>query len=125
MLGTNDLKARFSLSASDIAAGAGALVDIVQKSEVGPDGGAPMVLLVAPPPLGRLSELAEMFKGAAAKSNALSEHFQLLAEERGCSFLDAGAVIVSSDIDGVHLEVTEHGRLGRAVAEAVRHLLGT
>lgn len=48
MLGTNDLKARFSLSASDIAAGAGALVDIVPESEAGPDGGAPMVLLVAP-----------------------------------------------------------------------------
>ena len=51
MLGTNDLKMRFSVSAYDIANGAGALVQIVQKSETGPGGGAPQVLLLAPPPM--------------------------------------------------------------------------
>ncbi len=44
MLGTNDLKLRFSLPASDIASGIGVLVDIVQKSAAGPQGHAPAVL---------------------------------------------------------------------------------
>jgi lysophospholipase L1-like esterase len=46
MLGTNDLKRRFSLSALDIANGAGVLVDIVLKSSAGPDEGAPKVLVL-------------------------------------------------------------------------------
>ena len=40
MLGTNDLKLRFSLPAYDIAEGAGVLVEIAQKSQAGPDEGA-------------------------------------------------------------------------------------
>ena len=42
MLGTNDLKSRFSLSAYDIAAGAGVLVDLVQRSEAGRNGRPPL-----------------------------------------------------------------------------------
>jgi len=49
MLGTNDLKKRFSLSAFDVANGAGVLVDVVHKSAAGPNGGVPKVLLLAPP----------------------------------------------------------------------------
>ena len=72
MLGTNDLKARFSVPACDVAAGAGVLVDIIAKSETGPGDGAPQVLLIAPPPIAKLSEFAEMFEGGAAKSRMLS-----------------------------------------------------
>ncbi len=51
-LGVNDLKARFFASASDVADGAGVLVSIARRSGVGPDGGSPAVMLVAPPPCG-------------------------------------------------------------------------
>ena len=44
MLGTNDLKHRFGLSAWDIARGAQTLVEMIQRSEFGPYGGAPEVL---------------------------------------------------------------------------------
>jgi lysophospholipase L1-like esterase len=50
-LGTNDLKTRLGASAYEIAEGAGVLVDLVLASAAGPGGGAPLVLLVAPPPL--------------------------------------------------------------------------
>lgn len=123
MVGTNDLKVRFSLSAYDIANGAGVLVDIVQKSEAGPGGSAPKVLLMAPPPLGKLTEFAEMFEGAEAKSRKFSEHYRRVAEEYGCAFLDTSEVIVSSDIDGVHLELSEHRKLGKAVAALVKEIL--
>ncbi|HUX77753.1 MAG TPA: SGNH/GDSL hydrolase family protein [Anaerolineae bacterium] len=123
MLGTNDLKVRFSVSAYDIANSAGVLVDIVQRSMAGPDGGAPKVLLMAPPPLGRLTEYAEMFDRAKQKSKRFSKHYQRVAREYGCAFFDTSNVIVSSDVDGVHLEVGEHKKLGQAVAAVVRHML--
>jgi lysophospholipase L1-like esterase len=123
LLGTNDLKKRFSLSAYDIANGAGVLVDIVQKSDTGPDEKAPQLLLLAPPPIARLSEYAEMFEGAEPKSRKLSEHFRRVSVEYGCELLDTAGIIVSSDIDGIHFEAQEHRKLGQAVAERVRKLL--
>jgi lysophospholipase L1-like esterase len=125
MLGTNDLKARFSAPVCDIAAGAGVLVDLVAKSETGPGNGPPQVLLIAPPPLGRLSGFAEMFEGGTEKSRAFSHHFRLVAEERGCALLDAAEVIVSSDVDGIHLDRSEHRKLGQAVARRVKEMLET
>ena len=123
MLGTNDLKMRFSVSAFDIANSAGVLVDIIQKSVAGPDGAAPAVLLVAPPPVAKLSEFAEMFEGSQEKSLKFVAHYRRVAEERGCAFLDAGAVIRSSDLDGIHFEPDEHRKLGEVMAQEVRRLL--
>jgi lysophospholipase L1-like esterase len=123
LLGTNDLKKRFSLSAYDIANGAGVLVDIVQKSDTGPDEKPPQLLLLAPPPIARLTEFAEMFEGAEPKSRKFSEHFRHVSEEHGCELLDTADIIVSSDLDGIHFEAEEHRKLGQAVANRVRTLL--
>jgi lysophospholipase L1-like esterase len=123
MLGSNDLKMRFSLSAYDIAAGVGALVDIVQKSGAGPEGAAPQALVIVPPPLGELSDFADMFTGGVEKSRQLAIHYQKVAEQFNCALLDAGSIVTSSDIDGVHLELAEHQKLGKAVAARVRALL--
>ena len=123
MLGTTDLKMRLSLSAYDIAEGAGVLVDVVQKSAAGPDDSMPQILLMAPPPVAKLTEFAEMLEGAEAKSKRFSEHFERVAEERGCDLLDTAEVVVSSDLDGIHLEVIQHEKLGLAVAARVRLML--
>ncbi len=124
MLGTNDLKKRFSLSAYDIAEGAGVLAHLVQRSYAGPNEGAPQVLLIAPPPVARLSDYAEMFEGCEAKSRKLGEQYRRVADEYGCHFLNAGSIIVSTELDGIHLDLSEHHKLGRAVAGQVREILG-
>ena len=123
MLGTNDLEVRFSVPAFDIANGVGVLVDIVRKSEAGPGGNAPKVLLMALPPVGKLTDLAEMFEGAEDKSARSSAHYKRVAEERGCALLDTLEVIVSSDLDGIHFEVGGHAKLGKAVAALVREII--
>jgi lysophospholipase L1-like esterase len=125
MLGTNDLKKRFSLSAFDIANGAGVLVKVVQQSEAGPDGKAPKVLLMAPPPVAKLTEFADMFEGSEEKSKKFSQQYRCVAQELGCDLLDTDEVMVSSDLDGIHFEVEEHQKLGKAVAARVRTIFGT
>jgi lysophospholipase L1-like esterase len=121
MLGTNDLKKRFSLSAFDIAQGASVLADIVIKSLCGRGGNSPKVLLLAPPPLGKLTDYNnEQFEGGVEKSKRLSKHYLAVAEEHGCEFFDASTVIRSSDIDGIHLKRKDHEALGRAVAKIVK-----
>ena len=120
MLGTNDLKLRFSVPAYDIAASIGVLVEIIQKSATGKASQPPQVLLITPPPLGALTEYSEMFEGGLAKSQKLGAYYQQVAEQYHCAFLNAGQVIVSSDLDGVHFDAAQHSRLGKAVAARVK-----
>jgi lysophospholipase L1-like esterase len=122
MLGTNDLKHRFSLTAFDIAQGAGLLAAMVMKSNAGPGWSSPQALLVAPPPVAGMTYFAEMFKGAPEKSRALGKYFAIAARERGCHFLDAGAFVRTSDRDGIHLDQSQHEILGREVANKVREI---
>jgi lysophospholipase L1-like esterase len=122
MLGSNDLKARFSVTAFDIAQSAGVLVDVVQQSAFGPDDSPPQVLLIAPPPVGKLSEFAEMFTGAAEKAIRLGDYYRQIAEEKGCHFLNASEIVVASEADGLHLDASEHEKLGKAVASKVRDI---
>ncbi|MGD9201747.1 MAG: SGNH/GDSL hydrolase family protein [Chitinispirillia bacterium] len=124
MLGTNDLKFRFSLTAADISKGAKLLADMVLKSNAGPGGmSSPRVLLIAPPPVSRLTAFAEMFVNSKEKSLKFGEYYSLAAKECGCSFLDAGKIIHSSDLDGIHLEKSQHEILGKEVAKKVHEIL--
>jgi lysophospholipase L1-like esterase len=123
-LGVNDLKARFFASASDAADGAGVLVAIAQRSGAGPGGSSPAVLLMAPPPVGKLTELAEMFAGAEEKSRGFARQYRRVADKHGCELLDAGELVRSSDLDGIHLEPGEHSKLGEAAAAKVKEMLG-
>ena len=126
MLGTNDLKARFGAPARDIALGIGVLLAIIRKSETGPNGGAPKVLVVCPPPIlasfGERPEFSEMFAGGYEKSLRLAPAYEAVAREHGAAFLDAGKVIRSSAFDGIHLDPDAQFALGNAVADKISQL---
>ncbi len=122
-LGCNDMKARFNVSAAEIAYGAERLVMLALAEPVGPKGRPPMVLLVAPPPVAKLTGFADMFRGAEAKSRDLAQRYAEVAERRGVGFVDAGQFVHCSDLDGIHYEADQHAVLGRAMAEAARIVL--
>jgi lysophospholipase L1-like esterase len=71
-LGCNDLKKRFSVSAFDIAEGAGRLIFLARAYGQGANGRPPKILLVAPPPIAKLTDYAEMFEGGQEKSILLA-----------------------------------------------------
>lgn len=125
MLGSNDLKPKFSLTAYEIARGVKTLVEIIQKSGAGPDGQAPQVLVISPPhviPLEGESEWREQFLGAAEKSKRLARYYAEVAQSSGSHFLDAARVMSSSTRDGIHFEADGHEKLGMAVAEKVQSI---
>jgi lysophospholipase L1-like esterase len=124
MLGTNDLKVRLNRSASDIAESAGRLAEMALNSSFGPDEGRPRVLLMAPAPVTKLTELDEMFAGAEEKSKRFGKLYEVFAGWSGSAFFDVGTVIKNSDLDGIHFEAAEHEKLGKAVAGVVRSLIG-
>jgi lysophospholipase L1-like esterase len=124
MLGTNDLKSRFNVSAWDIAEGVGVLVGIVRSAAVGHGGGTPEILVIAPPPvLKHLPFHADMFAGAYDKAQQFAARYQAMAELAGVHFLDAGSVVASSAYDGFHLDPEAHNALGAAVAAKITAIL--
>jgi lysophospholipase L1-like esterase len=123
VLGCNDLKQRFSVSAFDIAEGAARLIFLARAYGEGPNARPPKILLVAPPPIARLTDYAEMFEGGREKSVLLGQRYRDVAEREGVAFLDAGAAIRCSDLDGIHYEADQHQLLGRAAAKAARKAL--
>ena len=120
MLGTNDMKARFHKSAWEVAQGVGVLVQLVQASASGRNGGTPEILVVCPPViLDRLPLHADLFAGAPATSRDLAKQYRAVAAERGVHFLDAGTVAKSSVVDGFHLDPDAHLAIGKAVAGVI------
>jgi len=114
MLGTNDLKPRFSVRALEIAASIARLVREVQAS-----GTARAVMIVVPVDTRETGTLKDDFAGSQARQKGLADRLRQVANDLGCGFMDANKWARVSDIDGVHLAVADHHSLGRAAANAV------
>jgi lysophospholipase L1-like esterase len=103
-LGTNDVN---FLAPEVVAYSVGRLVKDARRSEAGPDGGAPDVLVVCPPP----------FNG-----NELAAAYRMVCDELGCPLLDLDGVarypVVNGDYE--HLDAEGHAAVAAAVARHVR-----
>ena len=120
MLGTNDTKARFSATPRRIAEGITRLLDLATGPEMQTRHAGFKVLLIAPSSVIEVGVLASEFIGANARSTALTPLLRAAAISKGAAFLDAGDVVSSSQIDGVHLTASAHKSLGLAVARVIR-----
>ena len=119
MLGTNDLKDRFCVTAPEIAKSAGRLVQIIQASDTGPNGSAPEVVLMAPPPTVAGEDGLGLRQAGLEKSQIFAGCYAEIAQELGCAFFDVGSVIASSPVDGIHFSAEAQQTLGRAMAGVV------
>ncbi|MDF7807970.1 SGNH/GDSL hydrolase family protein [Pontiellaceae bacterium B12219] len=124
MLGTNDLKNRFAVSALDVANSVWQLVKTVRTCAYPLTGQVPEILVICPPPFAPLekTKFKDMFVGGEEKSHQLASRFSAVSEQRGFRWLNAGDVIQSSSIDGIHFEAAEHAKLAKAVADIVREM---
>ena len=120
MLGTNDLKRRFSVNPTDIALSLERLIGVIRAFACGPDGESPGILLVSPPPIIEVGCLAEMFEGGEAKSQGLAAAIGKAALRCNVAFLDAGLHIAVSPVDGIHYEQDAHATLALVLAAAMR-----
>ncbi len=119
MLGTNDLKSRFNADARTIANNVGTLVETTRVH----CGEALPILVVCPPQARDVTLPRSPFSGAEARSEALPREFARMAQEKEVAWLDAGEFIVSSDVDGIHLEANAHRLLGEVIADKVHTLI--
>jgi lysophospholipase L1-like esterase len=124
MLGTNDFQSMHELNAWHSAQGLAALVRAIRTAPVEPGMPTPAVLIVAPPPVRTpKGPIAPKFDGAAVKGQHLASELEAVAAELGCAFFDAGKVVTTSNVDGVHLDADQHLTLATALAAEVMRLL--
>lgn len=124
MLGSNDLKTRFNLNEIEIARGLGRVLDCASKSDCGPDGQAPKILVLIPPVLGAIAgPLVEpMFDAerGRAVSRKLRDTYPPMAAQFGAQCLDTDQFAKASTIDGLHLDRDMQQPFAMAVASAIR-----
>lgn len=119
MLGTNDLKPRFSVSAFDIARSVERLCLAARAEGVVAD-----LMIVAPVPVLEAGSLTEIFDGAEMRQVGLADQLRAAADRIGAGFVDAGAHVIVSPVDGVHWDAASHHRFGAIMAGAVAARLG-
>ena len=127
MLGTNDVKERFSASAACVAIGMGRLVKKAIATECwGPN--KPNILVIAPPHIGEgMYESVvgpTMGPNCAAKSRELAHYYKEQCDLIVCHFLDAQELGCEfNNIDCMHLTNKGHETLAKALAEKIPQLL--
>ena len=115
MLGTNDLKPRFGVTAFEIARSVERLGREALESGVVAD-----LILIAPVPVTETEPLADSFAGAEARQSGLSAQIHAAADRLGVGFVEAGLHVAVSPRDGVHWELDAHTTFGAVMAHAVR-----
>ena len=124
LLGTNDFQVMHPHDAWMSAQGLAAIVRAIRTAPIEPGMPVPEILIVAPPPARTAKgAMAPKFEGADVKSKGLAEALTEVATELGCPFFDAGRVVTTSAIDGVHLDADQHLVLAHELAKAVAVLL--
>jgi lysophospholipase L1-like esterase len=125
MLGTNDLKSRFNLTAYDVGQGVTTLVNKILSFHHMAKPNSAKVLLVAPPPILEVGYFADMFAGGADKSQQLAAIYQSCALQLNCGFFDAGTVVASCRKEGIHWKVEQHRKFANALAVEIQSLVMT
>ena len=125
MLGTNDLKTRFSLTPFDIGASVENLVKVLLKSDAGIDYQPPKVLLVTPVPIHSVGrdDLDHMFFDVEERSQALAHYYEEVANRYLIEYLNPGSAIETNELDGIHYSAKGHAAMAELMEKKVREIL--
>lgn len=94
------------------------------SSNKGPKANAPKILLIAPQPAISVTNMnPQMDNTSVLKTQQLASFYQTVADEERCVFLDAAQYVSSSHVDGVHLDESEHIKLGKIIAKKVKQII--
>jgi lysophospholipase L1-like esterase len=114
LLGSNDLKQLFGRSPQEIA---GALERVIQAALASQEPSPGLLVLSPPIPLQAHVYDSFRYEGLEIKARALAPLYRELAVRYGGRFVDLAAHIVSSKVDGVHLDPSEHRKIATLVRD--------
>lgn len=126
MLGSNDLKDTFHLTAKEIADGASILVEVIRDFTQEKQGYIPKIILVSPPEIGvgiKTSPFyGAFYENAIAESRKFPEFYKVVAQKYGCIFFNAAEYIYPSEVDSLHLTPEGHSVLAEKLCEMIKNV---
>lgn len=128
MLGTNDLKRRYHVSAGDLAEGLREYLRTILNPFQWEGSVVPKVLVASPilvgEDLGRREEpYGSWDENSVIQSRGMAGAMEAVCREYGVGFLDGAKYASASDIDCIHMDEENHRSLGLAVEEKLREIL--
>lgn len=128
LLGTNDAKTHFNVNGDVIARSLGRLLDCIAKSNCGPGGEAPEILVVVPPVMGNTTGtmLEPLFDRDHSRTaiERLRETYPPIAAAFGANCFDLNEVVRHGTIDGIHFDPESLQPVAVALADAIRGVFG-
>lgn len=116
MLGTNDTKIQYNKTGREITKGMNELINIIKASNVSPNNSAPDILLIAPQPIEPIKQPSSQFdSNSIKKSHQIIDLFKLLAQQEKIAFIDSSKHIISSKVDGIHMDKDQLNILASAI----------
>ena len=116
-LGTNDLKARFALSAIDIARALEELILAIKAFYHGNE--QPKIIILSPPKVHEVGSYKSIYAGAGIKAEQLSIEFKAVSDRQACVFIDGFSLLAACESEGVHWPSEEHKRLAKQLLPLV------
>lgn len=126
MLGTNDLKIRFSVTPFDIGVSIENLLRTLKYSDAGIDFQSPEVLLICPVPIHSVGnpDLDQMIPDMNERSRMLEHYYRQAAEKYNVNYMDPGEQVEVNNIDGIHYTEKGHYTMAEMVERKIREILG-
>ena len=116
-LGTNDLKARFALSAIDIGKALEELILAIKAFYHCKT--IPKIIIISPPDVYEVGNYKSIYAGASKKAEQLPIEFKAVADRQACVFIDGFSLIATCESEGVHWPYEEHIRLAKQLLPIV------
>lgn len=128
MLGTNDLKSRFSLTAFEISKGCETLIKMVKAETPFSQGYVPEILLVSPIHMSAGIDnhrFGGQFLGESCekRSREFAKYYRAIAEAQNCHFMDAAEFATASEKDFLHMDEKGHEAFANAIYAKLQEIL--
>lgn len=123
MLGTNDIKTTYNLTAEEIAQDLEEVIALIRHERIELTK-QPQLLIICPPAVLIPSDgnLDERMVNGPELFTKLPNLYKEVAYRYGAEFMDAGVIIKSSMIDGYHLDANAHKTLAEAIAIKIKEM---
>jgi lysophospholipase L1-like esterase len=120
MLGTNDVKSTYNLEPKDIAQHLELTISLIRNEKLEITK-VPEIVIICPPPVinPKTNDLDKRMVRGIELFKELPGLYKQVTDKHGCTFINAGEHISSSDVDGYHLSKEAHLKLAEVVRDVI------
>jgi lysophospholipase L1-like esterase len=120
-IGTRDHKDKFNLSVGKTAKNIEKIITECQKTAISERYKKVRIILIAPTLVTRnIHKFSDRYNGAIYKSTKIASLFRSVSKKTKTIFVDASKITEPSILDGMHLDIKGHKKIGEAIYKIIK-----